>query len=334
MENSTASLSSTTEMSCTLCWIGAVLCIMSGVATILIYFWIVVCIAVTERLHTASNYFLASLCVCEICIGICFIWIGDVFQVFFQKHSVLNLASILSCCLSLLSSYLMNAALIAADRYLKIARPLQYLSLMSNRRCVQLIVAVWIIWLIPGLSLFIFMLTCFEVDELYIEELISNNQFSIFISVVLDVTEFPLVICIACFIAGIVRIAKTQKRRIQTEVQMLGHIRRSDAQQEDGVDRQVSEPVQLQDKGSNKTTVYIVVHFVAYVTAWIPVVLTVNIGVFSSSPLEHIFVALFASLSLGLVELTFGTLFVVYVQIEHRQSSRTTWQKVLAFFRK
>ncbi len=56
----TTSISSTTENSNTLCLIGAVFCVMIGVATILVYLWIVVCITVTERLHTTSNYFLAD----------------------------------------------------------------------------------------------------------------------------------------------------------------------------------------------------------------------------------------------------------------------------------
>ncbi len=330
----TTSISSTTETSNTLCLIGAVFCVMIGVATILVYLWIVVCITVTERLHTTSNYFLASLCVSQICIGMCYLWLGHLSRGFFQQHSVLYYASLMFCCLSSLSSFLLNSVLIAADRYFKIARPLQYLSLMSNRRCVQLIVAVWIIWQIPGLSMFAFFLTCFEEDELFIKELISNNRFNIFLSVVTDITLLPLIVCIAWFIVGLARIARSQKRRIQAEVQVLGHIRRSDAQQEDGVDCRVAEPAQQQDKGSNKTTVYIIVHFTAYVTSFVPAVTSLNIVLLISFPLENKFIAFYVGFSVTLVEMLVGTLFMVYVQIEHRQSSRTTWQKILKFFQK
>ena len=101
-------------------------------------------IATRRRLRTSANWFVMSLAVADLCIGL------SLFPTLFTCRRRWSLCSshqqhIISTFLSfLLHASVTNLCAMTTDRYIAIAVPLKYITFMTPKRCIRLITAAWI----------------------------------------------------------------------------------------------------------------------------------------------------------------------------------------------
>lgn len=101
-------------------------------------------ITTRRRLRTTANWFVMSLAVADLCIGL------FLFPTLFACKSrwyscTVHHEHIISTCLSFfLHASVANLCAMTTDRYIAIALPLKYITYMTPKRCTQLIAAAWI----------------------------------------------------------------------------------------------------------------------------------------------------------------------------------------------
>jgi len=122
-------------------WIFALTCILSGLGLLgngfVIYF-----IAVKKRLHSSTNAFIVSLAVADFCVGFFTIPFSYVRKDFSGYHSSRILAS--SHYFFFYSSAC-NLCVVTADRFVAVALPLRYVTLITWRRVSRFILSAWVV---------------------------------------------------------------------------------------------------------------------------------------------------------------------------------------------
>ncbi|XP_038066619.1 D(1A) dopamine receptor-like [Patiria miniata] len=306
---------------------GCIFVIFIAAATSLVYVWLIATIAMEHILHNVSNYFMASLCVSLIVTEIVISW-WSVILMSNIKHSSLKLAIATSSTYFGLFGYFSNSVVIAADRYLKISRPLQYLRLATPRRCIVLIGASWCLSLLIGLSVFLTAILNLETDsQQFYSSFMQEEGFRIPMVVMLDLTIFPSMIAVTFLIASFVRIARQQRRKIRDEMLMLKHLQdRVQQTEQEGNDENAPQPPP--NHSANKTTVYFIVHFSAFVVAWLPASVAINIAILSDLTSAVLDPLITASSIIAVFDTFYGTMFLAYAQPEHRQAARNNLKRV------
>lgn len=107
---------------------------------------VMVAVLCSTKLRTVTNYFVVSLAVADLSVGIIVLpysIVLEVLEVWIFGHTWCQIW--LAVDVWLCTSSILNLCAISVDRYLAITRPVRYRSLMSSRRAKLLIVAVWVI---------------------------------------------------------------------------------------------------------------------------------------------------------------------------------------------
>ncbi|XP_038066611.1 muscarinic acetylcholine receptor M3-like [Patiria miniata] len=306
---------------------GYIFVIFIAAATSLVYVWFIATVAMEHILHNVSNYFMASLCVSLIVIGILTLWWAVILMSNF-KHSALKLAIASSAFFVGVFGYFLNSVVIAADRYLKISRPLQYLRLATPRRCTVLIGASWCLPLVLGLAAFLFAMLNLDTDsQESLSTFLQSEGFRIPLVVMSDLTIFPSMIAVTFLIAALVRIARQQRRKIRDEMLMLKHLQdRAQQTEQEGNDENAPQP--RPNHSANKTTVYFIVHFSAFVVAWLPASVSMNFVDLSDLTSAVLNPLITANAIIAMFHTFCGTMFLAYAQPEHRQAARNNLKRV------
>jgi len=120
-------------------WIFALTCILSGLGLLgngfVIYF-----IAVKKRLHSSTNAFIVSLAVADFCVGFFTIPFTCVRKNISGYH---NLRILASSHYFFFYSSACNLCVVTADRFVAVALPLRYVTLMTWRRVPRFIFSAW-----------------------------------------------------------------------------------------------------------------------------------------------------------------------------------------------
>lgn len=119
-----------------------------GLINVLVIFGnllVMVAVLASTKLRTVTNYFVVSLAVADLSVGIIVLpysIVLEVLEVWIFGHTWCQIW--LAVDVWLCTSSILNLCAISVDRYLAITRPVRYRSLMSSRRTKLLIVAVWV----------------------------------------------------------------------------------------------------------------------------------------------------------------------------------------------
>ncbi|KAM7282845.1 putative G-protein coupled receptor No9 [Ixodes scapularis] len=120
-----------------------------GLINVLVIFGnllVMVAVLCSTKLRTVTNYFVVSLAVADLSVGIIVLpysIVLEVLEVWIFGHTWCQIW--LAVDVWLCTSSILNLCAISVDRYLAITRPVRYRSLMSSKRAKLLIVAVWVI---------------------------------------------------------------------------------------------------------------------------------------------------------------------------------------------
>ncbi|XP_041378576.1 octopamine receptor-like [Gigantopelta aegis] len=99
-----------------------------------------------RKLRYVSNYFIVSLSVADILVAILVMIPATLNETLLQWVLGVTMCSIwASCDVMLCSASILNVCLISLDRYMAIMTPLRYNTLMTHKRALLLIAAVWMI---------------------------------------------------------------------------------------------------------------------------------------------------------------------------------------------
>ncbi|XP_049276342.1 octopamine receptor 1-like [Rhipicephalus sanguineus] len=107
---------------------------------------VIIAVLASTKLRTVTNYFVVSLAVADLSVGLTVLpysIVLEVLEVWIFGHTWCQIW--LAVDVWLCTSSILNLCAISVDRYLAITRPVRYRSLMSSRRAKLLIVAVWVI---------------------------------------------------------------------------------------------------------------------------------------------------------------------------------------------
>ncbi|XP_038066612.1 trace amine-associated receptor 6-like [Patiria miniata] len=306
---------------------GCIFVIFIAAATSLVYVWLIATIATEHILHKVSNYFMASLCASLIVLESVTVW-WSVILMSNLNHSALKLAVASGFTFFGLLSYFLNSVVIAADRYLKISRPLQYLRLVTHTRCTAVIGASWCLPLLIGLAVFLTAILNFDPNsQESFSSFVQGEGFRIPMVVMSDLTIFPSMIATTFLIAALVRIARQQRRKIRDEMLMLKHLQdRAQRTEQEGNDENAPQP--RPNHSANKTTVYFIVHFSAFVVAWLPQSVVMNIGFLSDLTSAVLNPLMAVGAIIAMFDTFWGTLSLAYAQPEHRQAARSNLKRM------
>ncbi|XP_038066625.1 probable G-protein coupled receptor No18 [Patiria miniata] len=310
---------------------GYIFVIFIAVTTSLVYVWLIATVAMEHILHNVSDYFMASLCVSQIVLGILTLWLA-VILMSNLKHSALELAIATSSTYFGLLGYFLNSVVVAADRYMKISRPLQYLRLATPRRCTAVIGASWCLSLVLALAVLLSAMLNFDLNsQESLGSFLQGEGFQIPIIVMSDLTIFPSMIAVTFLIAALVRIARQQRRKIRDEMLMLKHLQdRAQQTEQEGNDENAPQP--RPNHLANKTTVYFIVHFSAFVVAWLPQSVFMNIIVLNYLTSAVLNPLMAVGAIIAMFDTFCGTLFLAFAQPEHRQAARNNLKRVKRLF--
>ena len=105
---------------------------------------VILLITTRRRLRTTANWFVMSLAVADLCIGL--FLLPTLFTCKSRWHScAAHHEHVIRACLSFfLHASVANLCAMTIDRYIAIALPLKYINYMTPKRCVQLIIAAWV----------------------------------------------------------------------------------------------------------------------------------------------------------------------------------------------
>ena len=164
---------------------------------------VVYLIMTRNRLHNATNWIVLSLAVADFFLGAGYlpaaILLSNDWLV--KLHSVLSFLNAVSA---------LNLSLLTVDRYVFITRPLRYSTLLTTKRAVLLIVAVWLASFVPHLLLY---LTYSKSDPVG-----SLRNFEYFDIIVFEISPMLALPVLAGRIFVIVR---RQERRVEIQMRQV-----------------------------------------------------------------------------------------------------------------
>ena len=170
---------------------------------------VVYLIMTRNRLHNATNWIVLSLAVADFFLGAGYlparILLSNDWLV---KHSVLSFLAAASA---------LNLSLLTVDRYVFITRPLRYSTLLTTKRAVLLIVAVWLASFVPHLLLYLISSKSDPTGSL--------RAFHFFDLVVFEISPMLAL----PFLAGrIFAIVRRQERRLEIQMRQVRFNRRAE----------------------------------------------------------------------------------------------------------
>ncbi|XP_038070671.1 adenosine receptor A3-like [Patiria miniata] len=291
--------------------------------SLLIHCYIIFSVIFNRTLHSASNYLLANLCASVVfsnsvsIVTMCLL-LHPVALVNITLLQTLNIFCIPIVFVTVF--FMSSSAVVAGDRFVKVAHPLRYLGFMTDKTCGCLIGSCWVLSVIVC-SCFAAVFVTSEVrtyvpygTAAYFEATRLNPPYRIFAIFISVIIVLGLLI-IDGFVLGLLRIAREQRRKIQNELNMLPNI---------GANR-----VRQLGEGSNKTIRYIL-YLGSYTLAWLPCAIILNALFFS----RQIDFGTSTDISMGFIlvslfQLMYGTLFLTFMQEEHRKALQSTWQALV-----
>ncbi|XP_031568425.1 probable G-protein coupled receptor No9 [Actinia tenebrosa] len=108
--------------------------------------FVLVAIFQTPSLHTTSNYFIASLAVADLSVGLIInpLWVTkSVLNIWENSHFLTMFTEFMSMQTLFTTTY--SLAFVSYDRYLAVTSVFRYLHLMTIKRCVLSIALVWVL---------------------------------------------------------------------------------------------------------------------------------------------------------------------------------------------
>ena len=173
---------------------------------------VVYLIITRKRLHNATNWIVLSLAIADFSVGAGFLPVWMLLNHELVIHSVMSFLTAASG---------LNLSLLTVDRYVFITRPLRYSTLLTTKRAVLLIVAVWLASFVPHLLLY---LTSEENDPAR-----RPRAFDFF-----DIAVFEISPMLALsFLAGrIFMIVRRQERRMIIQMRQVRFNRRAEPDSE------------------------------------------------------------------------------------------------------
>ena len=284
--------------------------------TILIHLWIVMSIVISSTLHSVSNVLLASLSSSEIVTGLTSFWSITKLLNPDQEYSILDLVLFYCSIHSVIICYVFNSVAIAADRYFKVSRPMQYLRLVTKRTCAVVVALMWCL----ALSCWIFLYAMVQNNDVgekaTVQILMRDSYFHLSV-IIMNSTLFPSIIITFCFITALIHIVRKQQRRVQQDIRM--HQRLNQNHQGQNFHDPPFGNNRLQRNPHRKTTIYFIVHMSAFVIAWLPAQVIMHISLYHQLDFKSFAFLLVGSLILASVQMFAGTIFLTFMQNEHRQ---------------
>lgn len=123
----------------------AILHTISGLLSVGGNLFVLIAIFQTQSLHSTSNYFIASLAVADLSVGLIIspLWVTkSVLNIWENSHFLTTFTEFMSMQTLFTTTY--SLAFVSYDRYLAVTSVFRYLHLMTTKRCVISIVLVWV----------------------------------------------------------------------------------------------------------------------------------------------------------------------------------------------
>lgn len=239
-----------------------------------------------------------------------------------RKHSILYIEVYAACLHLVVVCYLLSSLAIAADRYFKVSRPMQYVRVVSMKKSVFVLLLIW------GLSIAFGMLIVTlsglqsnRPEYAAITIMVDDKSFQITLIYLMNATLLPTILAITVFTVGLVHIARRQQQRVKQEMIMLAHLRPNQLNRGQHLENHHVSPYHLPGNIHLKTTVYFIVHFSAFVIAWLPEYILLHIVFFNKLQFQDVVELYGVFFLLTLAQILVGTLFLTFTQREHRQAS-------------
>lgn len=124
----------------------AILHAISGLSSVGGNLLVLIAIFQTQSLHTTSNYFIASLAVADLSVGLIIspLWVTkSVLNIWENNHFLTVFTEFMSMQTLFTTTY--SLAFVSYDRYLAVTSVFRYLNLMTTKRCVISITLVWVV---------------------------------------------------------------------------------------------------------------------------------------------------------------------------------------------
>ncbi|CAG09178.1 unnamed protein product [Tetraodon nigroviridis] len=114
---------------------------------------LLVCVAVgfKRELQTATNYFLVSLAVADICVGAIAIPCAILTDVGLPRHSLYPCLLMLCLLIMFTQSSIFSLLAVAVERYVAICMPFRYRLLMTSHNALMVILTTWLLAFLIGL---------------------------------------------------------------------------------------------------------------------------------------------------------------------------------------
>ncbi|XP_038071905.1 beta-1 adrenergic receptor-like [Patiria miniata] len=293
-----------------------VLFLLAGLLMLVGYLWVIVTVARTRRLHTASDSYLASLAVAEIVEAVC----GLPAIFILTRSSEFSFASVLFLCWGILfpvMGYFLNAVLIAGDKWFRISRPFVYAREMTRAKCAVCLSVVWGLSAAGSLAGAAAHASCLMGD--FSTDLVFSS-FSILAIIFSYVIILPCVTSITVFNILIVRIARHQARAIAADLPAAPREMMEGPPGEHRMQPPGNQP-HLPGADHRRSTRQFSIFFLSFVLAWTPVVVTLPIVHYTgalNSNIAFVVVLLIGSMFV-LCQAAFGTLILTLLQREYRE---------------
>ena len=161
---------------------------------------LVVYLIMTRRcLHNATNWIVLSLAIADFFIGMGYLPAAILLRgQWLVRYSIFSFLAAASA---------LNLSLLTFDRYVFITRPLRYCTLLTTKRAVLLIVAVWLASFVPHLLVYLISL---KNDSAGVPKAFEYFDFVVF--------EISPMVALSVFVGRIFVIVRRQERRV--EIQM------------------------------------------------------------------------------------------------------------------
>ena len=327
-ENESVVVPSLTDDDCEDCstpllqWIMVSLVSVLSMLIVLSYMWIIVTVARTHSLHTASNCFLASLAVSIVIMGSA----GPPSVIFFTaiKTFTYPLIFTMTWMISLaFIGYFLNAVLLAADKWFKISRPFLYARVVTRSKCTVCLSVIWATAVLLSLLTAIVYTMNLNLTD------IENDIFGSFsvVSVVFGYSVvLPGVIVITALNFCINRIARKQARAIAPQ--------RQEQRIDDPENAAVSDENRFQPDFRaihTKSTRQFSIFLLFFPITWLPLAPLCHVVYAYETTAENsaFVVVLMIYFSATIFQSSFGTLILTLLQKEYRQILKKNVRTVL-----